>query len=328
MEKILTVGLCLCVMSSVVSADTFGTGDNQFTIDFVPISGASNPTSGIRTGSPYTNFIFSGVAYDYQMGTYEITNDQWTKFKAAYGAVTGSEWSQYDAEPYFTGSSVPTNNVSWHEAAQFVNWLNTSTGHPAAYKFTGNIHTSNYTLRAGKYSGDDTDGVNLYRNKNAKYFLPTENEWVKAAYWNGTNLQTYATKAGESLYQGNGSNGGWSYWNSQKYHETGYGCVTNPGAPWAVGSGSQELNGTYDMMGNVCEWLEGPLNNSSYFYNVRRGLRGGTFASPTGGISSSERYEGTPEENIDRGFRVVSVPEPFSLALLGLGGLALRYRKR
>jgi hypothetical protein len=30
------------------------------------------------------------------------------------------------------------------------------------------------------------DASNPYRNSNAKYFLPSEDEWVKAAYWNGT----------------------------------------------------------------------------------------------------------------------------------------------
>jgi len=58
---------------------TFGTGAYQFTIDFVPISGATNPASG-----------YGIVNNDYRMGTFEITNDQWDKFKLAYGTVTGS----------------------------------------------------------------------------------------------------------------------------------------------------------------------------------------------------------------------------------------------
>ena len=63
-----------------VMADTFGTGDNQFTIDFVPISGATNPTSG-----------YGIVDQTFRMGTYEITNDQWNKFKASLSVpVTGS----------------------------------------------------------------------------------------------------------------------------------------------------------------------------------------------------------------------------------------------
>ena len=151
---------------------------------------------------------------------------------------------------YGTGANVPTNNVSWYEAAQFVNWLNTSTGHQAAYKFTGTQGTSNYTFATWS-PAEAAGGTNLYRNKDAFYYLPTEDEWVKAAYWNGTTLQTYATKAGESLTQGNGTSGtGWNY------YDNGY--ATSPHGPWNVGSGSEELNGTYDMMGNVWEWMESP----------------------------------------------------------------------
>jgi formylglycine-generating enzyme required for sulfatase activity len=238
----LAICACLCVISNIASADTFGTGANQFTIDFVPISDSTNPTSGIPAGSGFT---FTGVTNDYRMGTYEITNAQWNKFKAAYGPVAGTPTTAYDSNPSFAGENVPTNAVSWYEAAQFVNYLNTSKGYEAAYKFIGKQGTSNYTL--GVWSTlEAAIGTNLYRHKNAKYFLPTENEWVKAAYWNGTNLQTYATKAGETLFQGNGSNGGWNYMDDMYDNYTTY-----PTGLWNVGSGSQELNGTFDMMGNV-----------------------------------------------------------------------------
>ena len=115
MKRVLFASFCVLFISSFSFADTFGTGANQFTIDFVPISGATNPTSG-----------YGIVNNNYRMGTYEVSNDQWTKFKAAYGALTGSPSSAYDESPYWTGANVPTNNVSWYEMAQFVNWLNTS----------------------------------------------------------------------------------------------------------------------------------------------------------------------------------------------------------
>jgi len=305
------ITICLavvCVMAAVnvASADAFGTGINAFTIDFVSISGSTNPTSG-----------YGIVNNDYRMGTYEVSNDQWTKFKAAYGAVTGTPSYVYDSNPYFTGNSVPTNCTSWYETAQFVNWLNTSTGKPAAYKFTGTIHTSSYTLDI--WGAGDADGTNLYRNKNAKYYLPTENEWVKAAYWNGTNLQTYATKPGDTLYQGNGSNGGWNYYSN--------GYATNPYGPWNVGSGSQELNGTYNMMGNVWEWMESPYYTGDYLSVSIRGLRGGS-GGDEDYLASSARYYCDPHyEYHGVGFRVASVPEPATLLLLGLGGLVLRKRK-
>jgi formylglycine-generating enzyme required for sulfatase activity len=314
-----TLVLSFAVVISITSfalADTFGTGDNAFNIDFVTISGSTNPTS--EQTNPTGGYGI--VNNDYRMGTYEITNDQWTKFKAAYGAVIGGEPDAYNSDPSWTGSSVPTNRVSWYEAAQFVNWLNTSKNYQPAYKFTGDIHTSSYTL--GVWSSQDADGSNLYRNKNAKYFLPTENEWVKAAYWNGSSLQTWATIGNVSPTQGNGTSGtGWNYYTTQ--------YATNPYGPWAVGSGSQELNGTYDMMGNVWEWMESPYYTGEYLSGPLRGLRGGSYYFIGTGDSRALSYRGSHavpyDEDDDLGFRVASiVPEPTTLLLLGLGGLLIR----
>lgn len=290
--KIMLIAVVLLSVVSVGFADTFGTGANEFTIDFVTISGDTNPTSG-----------YGIVNNDYRMGKFEITNDQYSKFAS-------------NSNVYFTGTDVPSNRVSWFEAAKFVNYLNNSTGNQAAYKFTADV--------MGVWESGDNgyDASNPYRNSNAKYFMPTEDEWVKAAYWNGTSLQTYATKPGESLTQGNGTSGtGWNYFNS--------GYATDSYRPWNVGSGSEELNGTKDMMGNVWEWMEsnhyGDFSVGSY-----RRIRGGSYYSSGSDLSSSYRLLDYPsvESNVV-GFRVASnVPEPCSLVLLGLGGLVLRRRKR
>lgn len=295
------------------SADTFGTGSNQFTIDFVRILGASNPESG-----------YGIVQKDYRMGTYEITNDQWDKFRAEAGVtVIGSPSFAYDADPGWVGESIPTNNVSWYEAAQFVNWLNTSTGHHPAYDFTGTQGTDGYALATWSTT-EAFGGTNLYRHKDAFYYLPTENEWVKAAYWNGTSLQTYATKSSESFHQGNGVNGsGWNYFDS--------GYATNPHGPWAVGSGSEELNGTYDMMGNVWEWTESPYSDPNYGTASHRGLRGGSYYNYSSHLTSPYRGYDYPHEEFDTsGFRVASqIPEPSSMIffLLGVVGLAQTRRR-
>ncbi len=213
-------------MAGAVSADTFGTGDNQFEIDFVTILGDTNPTSG-----------YGIVNSDYRMGTYEITNDQIAKFAAN--------------NPYWMNADVPANMLTWAEGAQFVNYLNTSTGYQAAYKLT---NTGDFTVWEIGDAGYDS--TNPYRNSNAYYFLPTEDEWVKAAYWNGTNLQTHASVGDVVPTQGS--------WN---FYDNGY--ATTPPGPWNVGSGSEELNGTYDMMGNVWERMESPSSL----------VRGGSFGS-------------------------------------------------
>ena len=299
-------GVVLCV-GIAAQADTFGAGGNQFDIDFVGISGDTNPTSG-----------YGIVDGDYRMGTLEITNDQYAKFAAELGVpVAGDPSNAYDESPYFTGADVPSNEVSWYEAAQFVNWLNTSTGHQAAYKFTGTQGTGGYALDT--WSPAEADGgTNLYRHKDAFYYLPTEDEWVKAGYWNGTALQTYATKPGDTLHQGDGTSGtGWNYYDG--------GYATDPYGPWNVGSGSEELNGTFDMMGNVWEWMESPYFANDYGTVSYRGLRGGSYVGTDLGLASSSRYYSYPDREISSiGFRVASeVPEPCSLGLLSLGGLAV-----
>jgi len=296
---------------SGTSADTFGTGGNQFTIDFVPILGDTGDLDSWPAGSGYT---FTGANRDdYRMGTLEIANDQWDKFQAELDVpVTGTPSSAYDEDPYWMGTNVPTNDVSWYEAAQFVNWLNTSKGYQPAYKFTGTQGQSDYALDT--WSTGEADGTNLYRHKDAFYYMPTEDEWVKAAYWNGTTLQTHATKPGETLHQGDGTSGtGWNYYDGE--------WATDPYGPWDVGSGSEELNATFDMMGNVWEWLESP--ESSYGTDSFRMLRGGAYGH-VGALASSERVWGSPTLQFDFiGFRVASeVPEPSSLVLLSLGALA------
>jgi len=317
------------VLASVdyVSADTFSTGSNQFTIDFVTISGDASSANGTIIGhaprSPIYRY-FTDPGNDYRMGVHEITNDQWSKFQASLGVpVTGNPSNAYDANPYYTGTHIPVNNVSWYEAAQFVNWLNTSTGHQAAYKFNGTQGTSGYTLTTWEASEAD-GGSNLYRNKNAIYFLPTDDEWVKAAYWNGTTLQTYATKPGDVLHKGDGVSGtGWNY-----NDDPGSFPPPPPGSPWDVGSGSEELNGTFDMMGNASEWMENALVSGDYGTDSDRGERGGSFFGNAKSLKSSAgTYEAPYGEYNTIGFRVASVPEPASLGLLMLGALALLKRK-
>ena len=91
-KSILVVVMGVMAVVSIASADIFGTGGNQFTIDFVNISGDASSANGTNisqetSGSAYRTFTDPG---DYRIGTYEITNSQWNKFVNAYGTVTGS----------------------------------------------------------------------------------------------------------------------------------------------------------------------------------------------------------------------------------------------
>lgn len=282
LRRILAAAVMIVVLVSAGSADVFDTGTTQFTIDFAPISRETNPSTG-----------YGIVSYNYRMGVHEITNAQMTAVEAALGSTLGSS--------SWTGGDLPVNKRHWFHAAQFVNWLNTSQGHQAAYKFEGTA----FKL----WSPEEAwGGTNLYRHKDAYYFLPTEDEWVKAAYWNGTTLQTYATTDDALPVAGVDS-----MYNQTEPH-TG---------PWNIGSGAVELNGTYDMMGNIDEWLE-----DSYYggYSESMGtsdstsirtLRGGGYQDTSSRLRSTSRYGRWPSTQLDFiGFRVASVPEPGGMAML------------
>ena len=281
---------------SVARADSFGTGDNTFEIDFVTVSGGLNPAS---------TSVYGFVADDFRMSVYETTNDQWDKFRDNLGMpVTGYPPDAYAQDFQWVGTDVPIGRLSWYEAAQFVNWLNTSTGNQAAYHFKGTQGTSDYnfsTWPAAQAAG----GTNLYRHKDAHYFLPTEDEWVKAAYFNGTTLQNHATRTGP-LTQGDGTNGeGWNYRNNDGQF------ATFPEGPWSVGSGSEELNGTYDMMGNIHEWTESPVDGIRYDVDSARRLRGGSYYSYPLYLHIARNWDSAPSDDFSNwGFRVASVAEP------------------
>lgn len=286
---------------STASADTFGAGVNQFDIEFITISGATNPPYGNR----------GIVNNDYRIGVYEITNDQWNKFEAAYGPVTGSPSSAYDNSTYDARGNIPANDISWYEAAQFINWLNISTKNQPAYKFTGTIHTGDYTFAA--WDPAQADGANVYRHKNAKYYLPTENEWVKAGYWNGVRMQTYATPDDSRPIEDVEANYGFSL----------------DGGFWSVTSGSEELHGTYNMMGNVWEWTENTWSDPNYGPDSHRTIRGGCIDNAYDFLWSSYRHGQAPWAEAYIGVRVASdVPEPASMSLLALGAMTLIRRRR
>jgi formylglycine-generating enzyme required for sulfatase activity len=285
-------------------ADTFGTSGNEFTIDFVDIG---------NTGNAADTTSYGAVPYEYRAGVNEISQNDIAKATASGMAnVTAGPW---------TGNQ-PAATISWYEAAAFVNFLNTNSGKTAAYDLT---FTTSWSMALWSSEQAWTaGGTNLYRNKNAFYFLPSENEWYKAAYYNaaGTNYFLYPTASSSvPTAVASGTNAG-----SAVYDGTA-------SVPAIVDSaGGLSPYGTMGQGGNVFEWNESAFDGLNSSSSEGRAIRGGYWLDPEGSLRSSGRGYGDGDPTIELdviGFRVASVPEPSTYALLLLGaGAAYIWKRR
>ena len=308
-------------------------------IDTVPVG---NP------GNPANTTSYCAVGYIYRMGTYEVTAGQYTEFLNAVAATDTyglyNPIMDYDVNFSYWGCNIkragssgaysysvpvdwvnrPVNFVSWGDAARFANWMNNgqptgaqgpTTTEDGSYYLNG--ATSNAALRT------------VARKANATWVVPSEDEWYKAAYHKNdgvtANYFIYPTRSnsapGNQVINpdpGNSANffgGSTGFTIGPPYYRTEVGEFENSSSPY----------GTFDQGGNVWEW-----NEAVFFYGTwSRGLRGGSFITPGYGLLESYRYGESPtNEQASFGFRLALVPEPATLALLILGGLAiLRWRR-
>ena len=75
----------------------------------------------------------------------------------------------------------PVNHVNWFDCARYCNWLHNN--QPTGSQISSTTEDGAYTLNGA------TAGI-IDKNTDAKYYIPTEDEFVKAAYYN-PNTTTY-----------------------------------------------------------------------------------------------------------------------------------------
>ena len=171
--RLLSLAISLFFLALLGPADasviTFGSGSNQFDMTFVEIGNPANAND--TTGKPNPA---GSVAYKYQIGKYEVREEMIDKFNSSQSLNIYSKDTR--------GANKPATSVSWNHAARFVNWLNTSQGHQAAYNFTTDGVDDNIALWTSEEAWQ-LGGENLFRHKDAHYFLPSMGEWYKAAYY-------------------------------------------------------------------------------------------------------------------------------------------------
>jgi len=152
--------------------------------------GNAGELSGKGAGGYGVDRVCGRVAYRYNIGKYEVTNTQYAAFLNAVDAEGKNPHGIYNpgmgVDPrggiLLDGASPaggmysakrhmgnkPVIFVSWLSAIRFANWLHN--GQPTDGSGT---EDGAYTMRPGVIDA---------RNPGAKWFLPSEDEWYKAAY--------------------------------------------------------------------------------------------------------------------------------------------------
>jgi len=197
---------------------------------------AQTPLSFVGVGDarhaadPATDY--GKVDYFYDISVHEITIAQ---FQAA-GIGNGEEsWWNWTGVGRNVGPNAPAVNVSLYEAMHYCNYLTSGNIGQGAYTFTSDHEGASYL---------STDRASALATYDLVYALPTENEWYKAAYY------TRDVDDPWSLYADGTDTG------PEKGDSNYDNVLSSPNRVWAVGGGAQEQNITYDMMGNVAEWIE------------------------------------------------------------------------
>ena len=226
-------------------------------------------------------------------------------------AVTGSD-SQ--------GVNCPAFDISWGDAARFCNWL--QNGQPTSgTEAAGTTETGAYTLNGGTSAAALTA---VTRNAGATYFLPSENEWHKAAFYdptmNGGAGGYWAWTTNSTTVPGNvlpdtGNNANWNFTDPTNYLIPVGAFVLSPG-PY----------GTYDMGGDVGHWNDDAIGSSCRI--VSGGLWSDWFFE-LGSQCFASTHKTSEYPTIDlRVASTAAVPEPGSLALLLAGAVALGIWRR
>jgi sulfatase modifying factor 1 len=268
---------------------------------FAPVGDAGNQASDSGYGS---------VAYAYGIGIYEVTVGQYAELLNAVAA--SDPFGLYDPNmtTFLNSASIaragvdgayeytvigspakPITMVSWFDAARFANWMHN--GKPSGSQDASTTEDGAYSLNGSQ------SGVSATRNPGARFWLPSADEWYKAAYYKGGGLSSgyweYATQSdslpgnaiGSLPNQANIYTGFYAV-TQQAEKDEAINYLTDVGA-FAV---SASAYGIYDMTGNVNEWTDTVFGTNrgslggGWDYWVRSGIPGadndGIGVFPTG----------------------------------------------
>lgn len=246
-------------------------------IDWVTVGAPGNaPDTEVMRADRTTGY--GSVPYMFEISKYLITNKQYATFLNAVARESDPYLLYHPCLPsnacYAAGSGIlrtgeagnysysvepgrqrrPANYMNLFDTLRFANWMNNGQGGP------GTTEDGAYTLRGG--TPVPTNAATIHRNPGAKIAVASENEWYKAAYYDGKKHVYYDYPAGSNkpltcalpgpkpntgncgLVTGQQDPDNPNFWG--RLDVTDVGAYTNSASPW----------GAFDMGGNLFQWTD------------------------------------------------------------------------
>ena len=294
-------------------------------VDFVSVGDANNAAD--TTG-------FGAVAYEYAIAKTDVTVGQYVAFLNAVAktdthglynqrmttdlAVAGitrigkpGRYSYSVMNNDGSAANRPITYVSWFDAARFANWM--ANGQPTGGQNARTTENGGYDLkRSAGRKAVPRNAVNPNTRAAPTFFIPTENEWYKAAYFTPdkaagvAGYYAYATQQDIPPTNDPASAVGpiVNYLKGVTYCVT-QSAIFSPTQNYLTDASAFASSGSYygtlNQNGTVYQW-----NDLTGAQGLLRGLRGGFWAggSITLQKSTFTQAVATREEN-DSGFRLV-----------------------
>jgi len=333
----------IVITLSILAAPALAAIDPNSGIDFVTIGAVNNPA---WTGGGSNNNRGS-VGYVYNIGKFEVTTAQWAEFMNAAldrpatdripAVQYPSIWGATAVPPANAGGrryvvqpgreNIPVGGITWRTAAIYANWLHNGKATNRDAFLSGAYEVS--TFGVGPFGVGFTD--QLTHSPGARYWIPSLDEWMKAAHYdpnkpnadgtiggwwqysNSTDTAIPYGPAGQLTPSGvpTQANGVWTDFAYPGFNPFSIplGAYTNVVSPW----------GLYDVAGGTSEWTETAIFFTGETVPRIRLAEGTGWASSSGGLDTVQsrlQWDYT-YSGFNAGLRIASsVPAP-GVALIG-----------
>lgn len=339
----------LLAKAAFVSFGTLGLWPGSFAFAQVdPLSGTDFVTIGspnniaYNRDDPFNRVTGRGsVDHEYKIGRMEVTSGQWLEFVNAamarpdpwylnlplsWGAERDTSYQgpgeRYRLRNVPNAEMLPVGGISWRTAAYYCNWLHNDKS-PLRTAFQGGAYDTNLF----NFPGVPTWTDQPTHHPNARYFIPSWDEWLKAVHYDPNRINTDGSVGGWWT-QPNGTDIPLTYGLPESFggsalNQANAGFSTGIGTEYLVPLGAypnvQTPWGLLDAAGGSSEWTEGIHLVGTAMLRIYDGSARG----PSGGTELDYAYfEGSnfPEtRSISNGFRLASaVPSSGVTVVLGV----------